>query len=389
VDWVDAVVIVLLLAAAFHGLRVGALVQVLSLVGFAIGVTAGALLTGVVEPYVHSQAAKSAVALALVIGLGAGFGVLGRVVGTMGNLAVRRHRLGPVDSVAGVGVAIVSGLFAIWLVANELATSQYAWLSAAIQRSGVVRAVDGVMPPLPNVFSKVQTFFGATGFPPVFSQLEPAPQHAALPTSAWAQQVAATATASTVKVLGEACGYIQEGSAFVVAPGTVVTNAHVVAGERATSVVVRGAQYPATTVYFDPTFDLAILRTAAPLGPPLSIDAATVPAGTKGAVVGYPENGPLTVGAAAVATEITAQGRNIYNVGTVTRQVYQVDASVEPGNSGGPLVDGQGEVIGVVFSRSTVYSGVGYALTSPGVLTRVHEAAGRTAAVATGTCTSG
>lgn len=385
----DAVVILLLLGAALHGLRVGALVQVLSFVGFAVGVTIGALLTGVVEPSVHSAAAKTAVALALVIGLGAAFGVLGRVGGTMGNIAARRHRLGPADSVAGVGVAIVAGLFAVWLVANELAQSQYTWLSAAIQRSAVVRAVDGVMPPLPDVFSKVQTFFGSTGFPPVFSELEPTPAHVALPAAGWARQVALGAEASTVKVLGQACGYMQEGSAFVVAPGTVVTNAHVVAGERDTVVVVQGAQYPARTVLFDPTFDLAVLRTAAPLGKPLSIEASTVPSGTQGVVLGYPENGPLAAGPAAVASELSAQGRNIYNAGTVTREVYQIDATVQPGNSGGPLLDGSGRVIGVVFSRSTVYAGVGYALTSPGVLSRVRTAAHRTAPVATGACTSG
>jgi S1-C subfamily serine protease len=388
VDWVDAVVIFVLVAAAFHGLRVGALIQVLSLVGFALGATVGALLTGVVEPHVHTTTTKTAVALALVIGLGAAFGVLGRVVGTMGNLAARRHRLGSVDSVAGLGVALVAALFAIWLVANELAETQYTWLSSAIQRSAVVRAVDGVMPPLPSLFSHVQTFFGSTGFPPVFSELEPSPVRVALPSAAWARTVALSAESSTVKVLGEACGYTQEGSAFVVAPGTVVTNAHVVAGERSTVVVVQGSEYPATTVYFDPTFDLAVLRTSAPLGPPLSIDGSTAASGTQGVVLGYPEDGPLTADPAAVAAQLTAQGRNIYNEGTVTRRVYQVDANVEPGNSGGPLLDGSGQVIGVVFSRSTVYSGVGYALTSPGVLTRVQAAEHRVAAVSTGSCTS-
>lgn len=385
----DIVVVLVVVVAALHGLRVGALIQVLSLAGFAVGVTVGALVATAVEPDVHSPADKTLVALALVIGLGAFVGVVGRVVGTWGRLAAHRLRLGPIDSIAGLGVAVVAALFAVWLVANELAQTQVTWLSSAIQRSGVVRAVDDVMPPLPSVFSRVQSFLDTSGFPPVFSELEPAPLHVSTPGATWAQQVARTAEASTVKVLGQACGYLQEGSAFVVAPGTVVTNAHVIAGERTTSVVVQGAQYTATPVYFDPTFDLAVLRTNAPLGPPLPIDASTVAAGTQGAVVGYPEDGPLTVDPAAVAQTIEAQGRNIYNEGTVTRQVYQIDANVEPGNSGGPLVDSSGEVVGVVFSRSTVYARTGYALTSPGVLARVHTAEGRTGAVSTGGCTSG
>ena len=389
VNWVDIAVVVVVAVAALHGLRVGALIQVLSLAGFAVGVTVGALVATAVVPHLHGPSVKTMVALGLVLGLGAVVGVAGRALGSWGRLAVHRLRLGSVDSVAGLGVAIVAALFAVWLVANELAQTQVTWLSAAIQQSGVVRAVDSVMPPLPNVFARVQSFMNTSGFPPVFSELEPAPLHVTLPSSAAAQQAAGAAEASTVKVLGQACGYLQEGSAFVVAPGIVVTNAHVVAGEHATAVVVGSAQYAATPVYVDPTFDLAVLRTSAPLGPPLPIDASTVAAGTPGAVVGYPEDGPLRVDPAAVAQTIEAQGRNIYNQGTVTRQVYQIDAAVKPGNSGGPLVDAAGTVIGVVFSRSTVYAQTGYALASPGVLARVHAAESRTAAVSTGACTSG
>ncbi len=388
-DWVDIAAAAVLLLAALHGLKVGALVQVLTLAGFVLGVVVGALLADGVAPSVHAAWAKAAVALALVVGLGAIFGVAGRVVGTLGNRAARRLRLGPLDAVAGVGVALVAALFAIWLVANELVQGPSGWLSSAIQRSSVVRAVDGVMPPLPDVFAKVEGFLGGSGFPPVFSELEPAPVHMAMPSAAWAREIAHAASTSTVKVLGQACGYLQEGSAFVVAHGTLVTNAHVVAGERATEVVVQGEPYSATVVYFDPTYDLAVLRTAAPLGPSLVIDASPVPTGTEAAVVGYPEDGPLTVVPAAVGVRVAAQGRNIYDEGTVTRQVYQIDADVEPGNSGGPLVVPSGQVAGVVFSRSTAYSDVGYALASPGVRKRVLEAEGRTSAVATGGCTSG
>jgi S1-C subfamily serine protease len=388
-DWVDIVVVVAVLVAAVHGLRVGALVQVLSLGGFVLGVTVGALVTDAVVPGVHAATAKTVVALALVLGLGIVFGVLGRMLGTWGSLAARRHRLGVVDSAAGLGVAIVAALFTVWLVANELAQTQYTWLSSAIQKSNLVHAVDNVMPPLPDVFSRVQSFLGSSGFPSVFSELEPVPANVATPSSAFAQAVAAPTEASTVKILGQACGYIQEGSGFVVGPGLVVTNAHVVAGEPSTDVVVGGQNYPATTVYFDPTFDLAVLRTGAPLGPALTIDPTTVAPGTQGAVVGYPEDGPLTVRPAAVAQDLTAQGRNIYDEGTVTRQVYQIDATVQPGNSGGPLVTSGGQVVGVVFSRSTIYTGVGYALASPGVLSRVQDAEHRVTAVSTGGCIQG
>jgi S1-C subfamily serine protease len=169
----------------------------------------------------------------------------------------------------------------------------------------------------------------------------------------------------------------------------VATNAHVVAGEADTQVLVDGNPYKATAVLFDPSFDLAILRTRAPLGPVLHIDPDLVARGTQAAILGYPEDGPLTVDPAGVTQEITATGRDIYNSGQVTRGVYALDANVRPGNSGGPLMAAGGEVIGVVFSRSTEYSTVGYALTSPGVLARVQLADSRTQPVGTGQCTAG
>jgi S1-C subfamily serine protease len=110
--------------------------------------------------------------------------------------------------------------------------------------------------------------------------------------------------------------------------------------------------------------------------------------GTAAAVIGYPEDGPESIAPAGVAASLVAQGRDIYNEGLVTRSVYEIDATVLPGNSGGPLVAPDGSVIGVVFSRSTISSDVGYALASPAVLARVQSAETRTSPVGTGACTS-
>ncbi len=211
------------------------------------------------------------------------------------------------------------------------------------------------------------------------------------PTNAAARALGAPAAFSTIKVLGDACSNVQEGSGFVVGKGLVVTNAHVVAGEGGgdTTVLVGDTPYNATVVLFDPKFDLAVLRTDAPLGPALSISPNLVTRGTPAALLGYPEDGPLSIGPAGVTEEVTAIGKDIYNNGSVTRGVYVLDATVEPGNSGGPLMGPGGQVIGVVFSRSTVYPNVGYALTSPGVLSRVAQATTHRAAVSTGPCISG
>jgi S1-C subfamily serine protease len=140
---------------------------------------------------------------------------------------------------------------------------------------------------------------------------------------------------------------------------------------------------------FDPSFDLAVLRTDAPLGPTLTISPSLASRGTQAAILGYPENGPLAIDPAGVTQEVTALGKDIYNNNAVTRGVYALDADVLPGNSGGPLIGPGGQVIGVVFSRSTVYPNVGYALTSPGVLSRVQQAQAHRGTVGTGPCIAG
>jgi S1-C subfamily serine protease len=221
----------------------------------------------------------------------------------------------------------------------------------------------------------------------VFAQIPPQlAGPVSTPTAAEADSIAAGAQDSTVKVIGGACGVTQEGTAFEVKPGVVVTNAHVIAGEASPQIVVNGVLFAATPIYFDPDLDLALLRTSAPMGKPLDFDPNYEPRGTEGAITGYPMDGPLTVVPAGVAARLTATGRDIYNQGLVVRTVYEIDGPVEPGNSGSPLLSTKGKVIGVVFSRSTTNSGVGYALTSPEVLAKVVEAENRTAPVSTQSC---
>lgn len=390
VDVVDIVLVVLLVAAAVHGLRLGALIQVLTFGGFLIGLTVGALLSEALVGRIHSPTVRSVATLALVMGLAILFGTVGRVVGGRSHAALRRHHLGQLDAVLGVAVAVVAVLVSAWLVSDVVASSRYTWLNSAISKSDILRSVDDLLPPVPSLFAHVQTFLSAEGFPPVFVNLSaPLAGKVALPTSSSTAHLADPAVFSTVKVLGEACGYQQEGSGFVVGPGLVVTNAHVVAGEPQTQIREGTGSYPATVVYYDPEFDMALLRTPAPLGPPLALDSAYATRGTEGAVLGYPENGSLTIRPAGVTANLLAEGRDIYDNALVTRDVYQIDADVEPGNSGGPLMGPGGQVLGIVFSRSTVYPSVGYALASPGVASRLARAGHNTAAVSTGACVEG
>ena len=292
-----------------------------------------------------------------------------------------------VDSAAGVVVAVAAALVTTWLLASTLVNSSSVALDNAILQSRVIAGLDHVLPAPPAVFSQAQGFLSEEGFPPVFGVLAPASARPVpLPGDATVRQAVRTAGASTVKVEGFGCGVIQEGSGFVAGPGVVVTNAHVVAGIRQPLVQVGTRLQVAQVLAFDPTFDLAVLRVPGLTAPVLTLDPSTVPEGTQGVVLGYPEGGPFTADPAGVMAQFQAEGRDIYGRGLSVRDVYELDAAVRPGNSGGPLVLPDGRVVGVVFSRSTVDSSVGYALTSADVLPRVEAAEQVRTPVGTGAC---
>jgi S1-C subfamily serine protease len=386
-DWLDVVLLVLVALAALHGLRLGAAMQVLSFGGFWLGLYLGALLAPPLVRAASSPFGKSLIAIVVVFGMATLVGTAGRVLGATSNAALRRVHLGPLDSALGVGVAVIATLLAVWLVASVVVGSRFTSLNAEIQHSRIVRALDRVLPPVPQVFAKVEGFLNAEGFPIVFAGIPPAVAGpVALPGNLAVRDAVLAAGPSTVQIWGEGCGVIQEGSGFVAAPDLVVTNAHVVAGIRHPYVVDTRGRYPATPVLFDPELDIAVLRVAGLDEPVLRIDPDLVGRGTTGAVLGYPGGGPFSYGPAGVMAVFDATGRDIYDQRLTTREVYELEAVIRPGNSGGPLVEPNGLVVGVVFARSTTNPDVGYALATPAVLARVQQAEASDVPVGTGAC---
>ena len=225
------------------------------------------------------------------------------------------------------------------------------------------------------------------GFPQVFTGLEPSlPTNTPLPNLGSLTAAVQKDRASVVKIEGRGCGGIVEGSGFVASSGFVVTNAHVVAGVANPVVLDANGEHATEVVWFDPNFDLAVLRVSGLAGKPLDIDTAHAPNGTASVVLGYPGGGPFSAAPATVLSDFTAVGRNIYGQGATSRDVYGIKATVIPGNSGGPLVNRSGAVIGVVFAESTTYNQVGYALATPQVVTELHQAEARNTPVGTGQC---
>jgi S1-C subfamily serine protease len=387
VDVLDVVLILLLALAAYSGYRRGAILQVLTFGGMLIGLIVGALVAPQLAKLFTDTATQSVVALVAFLAFAALGDVAGWMVGARVWQATRRSRLATVDAAGGSVVAVVALLLAVWFVGLTLIGGPWAPLSREIRGSAIVRTLDRALPEPPSLLGQVRQFLNAVGFPEVFAGLPPAPGGPVQPpTNAQARAAFRAAADSTLKVVGEACGRVQEGSSFVVADGYVVTNAHVVAGVRSPEVQSQGGDSePATTVLFDPKLDVAVLRVAR-TPPALPVDAKEARRGARGAVAGYPGGGDLTGVKAANRRVLHAVGRDIYGDGTVVRDIYELQAIVRPGNSGGPFVLVNGHVAGLVFAASTTDSDIGYAITSTEIRPDVDQGIGSTRAVSTGGC---
>ena len=200
-DVVDVVLIVLVVLAAVHGLRLGAVVQILTFGGFLLGLLLGGALAVLLVSSVRSETTRDVVTLLFVLGLAVLIGVAGRVIGSWGHLALRRVHLGTLDGVLGVGVAAVAVLLSAWLLASVLTQSSYSWFNSQIQRSDVLRAIDDVLPPAPGVFAEVRTLLADPSFPSVFAGVSPtAAPPVAVPSSETARTIGGTAEGTAGRV---------------------------------------------------------------------------------------------------------------------------------------------------------------------------------------------
>lgn len=388
-DWLDIAIIVLFLVACVRGVELGFLRQVGSTVGFFSGLFLGAFLGEKLLSHV-AQTTNSRVFFSVVVTLGCAMicSAIGEYLGTRlkYHIHTRKH-INKIDQGFGGVIGGATLLAGIWLAAALFASMPLNTLQAQVHNSAIVAQLERSLPPAPNVISRIGRLVVPDNFPQVFTGLEPSVNtNASLPSLGSFTGVIRQDEHAVVKVEGRGCGGIVEGSGFVSSNDLVVTNAHVVAGIANPYVISSNGTLPANVVWFDPNVDFALLRVPGLNESSLTIDTHTVDAGTQGAVLGYPGGGPFSAVSAVVLQQFAALGRNIYNQGQTTRQVYSVKATVVPGNSGGPLINQGGQVIGLVFAQSTTYNQVGYALTTAQFLQELHQASTRTQSVDTGGC---
>lgn len=380
-DWLIVVFAFLL---ALFGFRRGFIVAALSFGGFAIGSFIGTRL----GPLLLSGGSASQYAPA--------FGLIGALLagailatGFEGiGLRLRRTLvlpgLGLLDGALGAVMSAVLGLAIAWILAAvALQARPDPQLRADIQRSAILSELNQILPPtgpILNVLASLDPLPHVTGPLP---DLPP-------PSAAIERELGVrVASRSVVRVLGTACGLAIEGSGWVAAPGEVVTNAHVVAGEHDTTVEPGGhePQLSAYVIAFDPTDDVAVLRVPG-LNLPSLVLARSAPPGHAGAVLGYPENGPFDARAARIGATQRILTDDAYGNGPVSRLLTPLRGLVRPGNSGGPLVDRSGAVLTTVFASTSGGGGAvgGYGVANATV-SQVLSHAGRM--VGTGECSAG
>ena len=377
IDWI---IVAFTLLMAVWGYAQGLVVGALSLAGF----LGGGFLGSRLGPLLLSDGAHSPYAPVFAL---AGAFVIGGFLASMLEIVGLRLRgylrgpLGLVDGAGGAALIACTGLVVCWIAgAVALQTPGARGLRQDIQRSSILRRLNDVLPPS-TVLNALARF---DPFPTIAGPRAEVPP----PTSRIARDPEVRAAGrSVVRVLGTACGLGIEGSGWIArGSGVVVTNAHVVAGETDTTVQLRGSgpKLDAEAIWFDPKNDVAILRASGLAGAaPLRMRVAARP-GTSGAVLGFPHNGPFFVAPARLGATTTVITQDAYGRGPVERRVTALRGHVRSGNSGGPMVDGDGRVVGTVFAatKGGAQRG-GYAVPDTIVRSALRRAGG---AVDTGPC---
>ncbi len=392
-DVLDLLLLGLAAVFAVSGYRQGFIIGSLSFIGFVGGAVLGAEYgPAISRAIVGGPTQQDVVAVILLVS----FAIVGQFVASSVGAYVRQTMTSPssttIDSVGGSAVSILSMLLIAWAIGSVLTASSFPVVVRQVNNSVVLGTMDRVMPSqAKTMFSEFRRLLASGPFPQVFSGIGAAHLFAvASPDPAVLNSPGYLAARSRVlKVQGTApsCDRSIEGTGFVYAPDHLLTNAHVVAGvtQGLTVTTVDGVRYPATVVFYDPQVDIAVLYVKGLNLTPLQFDNQAQ-AGDSAVVAGYPLDHDFTAKPARIGGTQVAVGPDIYQTGTVKRQIFEVRADVEPGNSGGPLLSPSGTVYGVVFAAAVDTAQTGFALTAAEVAADAQAGATQKYQKPTGIC---
>jgi S1-C subfamily serine protease len=338
---VDILVVLWVVLFALQGAYRGLVAQALSLVGLAIG----ALVGSWIAPKLLSEG-SSWVSIASLIGAIVGASLLGAASATLAETPRRflafRPSLRAADSLGGAFIGAAIGLALAWLIAVVLVQQPSLGFRQDVRESTILPKLMRAVPP-DRVLQALARFDPFPELTLSGGRLPP-PDPSVLQTPG-----AKAASNSVVKIYGTACGLGIQGSGWVVRRDLVATNAHVIAGEHDTNVQApNGQSLSAQVVYVDTQNDVALLRVEGLRTAPLAV-TSTGDYPVSVVLLGYPRDGALvgvaaTAGAPRTVIAPTAYGRHVG-----PRSVVPLRGTVEPGESGGAVVDSDGGVVAMVF----------------------------------------
>jgi S1-C subfamily serine protease len=379
VTGVDWIIVGLVLLLALFGWAQGFISGVLAFAGLALGAWLGTRVGPLVLPEGSHSPWAPAFGLAGALLVGALLAGLFEAFGMPVRRTLRAiPGFGAADGVLGAVLIACVGLGVVWILGALAVQSGTYRIRMEVQRSAILQRLNTVLPPSGPLLNSLRRL-------DPFPQIEGPEARVAPPQPGIARDPEVQeASASVVKVLGSACGLGVAGSGWVGADGLVVTNAHVVAGEDDTRVLLGGREpgLPAQAVHFDPRNDVAILRVSGLDATPLPL-AGDPRSGTSAAILGFPLNGPFDVRAGRLGDTRRVMSSDAYGRGPVERSMTALRGLVRPGNSGGPMVDGDGRVVTTVFAATTRGPRGGYGVPNQVVRRALGDTGGP---VSTGPC---
>lgn len=385
-DWILIVVVLAYaLSGYWQGFVTGAFATLGLLAGGLFGIWLAPMLLGDAAPSLW----VSIGALFIVI-LSASIGQAGlQLAGARIRDRITWQPVRALDAIGGAALSMAAVLLVAWALGVAVSGSRIGAITPLVRDSTVLSKVNAVLPSSAgNVLQAFNDVVGTSFFP---RYLEPFAPERIVEVAPGDKRLlndpdVVRAEASVVKVYGSnSCGRGIEGSGFVYGNGLVMTNAHVVAGVDDPDVEVDGSTQDASVAYYNPSLDVAVLRVDTSGVPALKLDTSAK-AEDSVAILGFPENGPYDVQRARIRAEQRLKSPDIYGSGTVIREVFSLRGVVRPGNSGGPIISSQGDVVGLVFAASVSDDETGYALTADQIEQSAKDGRNSDEDVSTGDC---
>ena len=390
-SWLDVVICAVLLIFFIFGLRRGFLLTVGDMVGLILGGVAAffaipLVSTFATNPWWRVTLMVATAALLIILGQ-----ALGRVIATRIRHWMNVDFLRSVDRIIGGVLSVIITATIIGGLAFSASSMGIPRLSMEIGKSTMIKTIRSLTPEFVNsAISSARSKVIAETLP---AFLEPfAPQIDQPVDQNWqASDLQRASAESAAKISGTAvqCGVNLTGSGFVVAPELVMTNAHVVAGLGSATVETgRDEVHRGNIVYFDPDTDIALLYVEGLQTPAIDLAPDELTRGDSAAFIGYPAGGPQQIRSAVIASRANVSIANIYGEDPGRISVYQLSAQVAQGNSGGPLLDDQGEAVGLIFAKSRSDDQVGFALSLSEMENAMNTLGTKRSSVSTGDCIS-